>query len=74
MDANLTSAERNLVQTSVQGNFGSERIAQELRAQWPEEDLKDHDQALEQLAGRHRGGHQLRVRSGVHQKRAGMTG
>jgi len=48
MDANLTSAERNLVQTAVQGNFGSERIAQELRTQWPEEDLKDHDQGLKQ--------------------------
>ena len=48
MDANLSSAERNLVQTAVQGNFGSERIAQELRTQWPEEDLKDHDQGLKQ--------------------------
>ena len=48
MDANLTSSERNLVQTAVQGNFGSERIAQELRTQWPEEDLKDHDQGLKQ--------------------------
>jgi len=48
MDANLTSSERNLVQTAVQGSFGNVRIAQELRTQWPEEDLKDHDQGLNQ--------------------------
>lgn len=48
MDANLTSAEKNLIQTAVQGNFGSEKIAHELRVQWPEEDLKAHDQAMRQ--------------------------
>ena len=50
MDANLTSSERNLVQTAVQGDFGSERIAQELRTQWPEEELRDHDQGMKQAS------------------------
>ncbi|CAL1171479.1 unnamed protein product [Cladocopium goreaui] len=50
MDANLTSSERNLVQTAVQGDFGSERIAQELRTQWPEEELRDHEQGMKQAS------------------------
>ena len=43
-DANLDAQERNMVQTAVQGNFGVERIAQELRTQWPEDELRRRDQ------------------------------
>ena len=43
-DANLDVQERNLVQTAVAGNFSLERIAQELRAQFPEADLLRRDQ------------------------------
>ena len=43
MDANLDSQERNMIQTAVQGDFSLSRISQELRNQWPEDDLKKRD-------------------------------
>lgn len=48
MDSNLSLAERNMIQTAVQGDFKMDRIARELRAQWPEEDLRQHDQGFKQ--------------------------
>ncbi len=47
-DATLEPHERNLVQTAIRGNFGVHRVAQELRNQWPEEDLKRRDQGARQ--------------------------
>ena len=43
-DAGLDAQERNMVQRAVNGDFSLARVAQELRAQWPEEDLKRKDQ------------------------------
>ena len=43
-DANLDAQERNMIQTAVNGNFSVDRIAQELRNQWPEEELRKRDQ------------------------------
>ena len=37
-DSNLTTQEKNLIQTAVAGDFGLMRIAQELRSQWPEDE------------------------------------
>ena len=57
MDSGLDSQERNMVQTAVRGNFSLQKIAHELRAQWPEDELKRRDQQLKQnsfLAGRPR--------------------
>ena len=42
-DANLESHERNMIQTAVRNNYTLDRIAQELRSQWPEEDLQRRD-------------------------------
>lgn len=44
----LEPRERNLVQTAIRGNLGVQRVAQELRNQWPEEDLKRRDQGARQ--------------------------
>ena len=44
-DSGLDSHERNLVQTEVQGDFTLNKVAQSLRAQWPDEELKKRDQA-----------------------------
>ena len=43
-DANLTTHERNLIYTALKQDFSLQRVAQELRTQWPETDLKRHDQ------------------------------
>eukprot|EP00439_Symbiodinium_sp_Y106_P049556 s133_g6.t1 len=43
-DANLTTGERNLIYTALKGDFGVTKVAQELRNQWPEQDLKRRDQ------------------------------
>ena len=48
MDSGLDSQERNMVQTAVRGNFSLQKIAHELRAQWPEDELKRRDQQLKQ--------------------------
>ena len=42
-DASLEAAERNLVLTATQGQMSLQRIAQELRSQFPESDLKRRD-------------------------------
>ncbi|OLP95374.1 hypothetical protein AK812_SmicGene22509 [Symbiodinium microadriaticum] len=39
-DANLDVSERNIIQTALQGNYSLQRVAQELRSQWPEADLR----------------------------------
>ena len=39
-DAGLEVHERNLVMTALKNDFSFERVAQELRNQWPEHDLK----------------------------------
>ena len=50
MDVNLNRSEKNLIQTAVRGDFSSERIAQELRTQWPEDELREHDQGMKQAS------------------------
>ena len=45
MDAGLELSERNMIQTAVQEDFSVQRISQELRRQWPDEELKRRDQA-----------------------------
>ena len=47
-DASLDAGEKNLVQTAIRGNFGLMRVAQELRNQWPEDDLRKRDQGARQ--------------------------
>ena len=42
-DANLSQTERNLVQTALSGNFTVENVAQELRNQWSDSDLRHRD-------------------------------
>ncbi|CAE7938738.1 unnamed protein product, partial [Symbiodinium sp. KB8] len=42
-DANLDVSERNIIQTALQGNYSLQRVAQELRSQWPEADLRRRD-------------------------------
>ena len=48
MDAGLNGHERNMVQTAVNGDFSNQRIAQELRAQWPDDELRKRDQQARQ--------------------------
>ena len=43
-DSGLDSHEKNMIRTAVGGDFSVDRIAQELRTQWPEEELKRRDQ------------------------------
>ena len=43
-DAGLEPAEKNLIQTAIQDDFSVERVAKELRQQWPDHDLKGRDQ------------------------------
>ncbi|CAE7322715.1 unnamed protein product [Symbiodinium sp. CCMP2592] len=43
-DANLSTNERNMVYTALKGEFTVIRVAQELRNQWTEGDLKKRDQ------------------------------
>ncbi|CAE7764523.1 unnamed protein product, partial [Symbiodinium necroappetens] len=42
-DSGLDVHERNMVQTALQGNFDLQRVAAELRAQWPETELSRRD-------------------------------
>ena len=44
-DANLDATERNLIQTAINGDFSLDRVAQELRSQFPEHDLQRRDNA-----------------------------
>ena len=48
-DANLDAAERNLVLTAVQGDLNLQRIAQELRTQFPENETRRKDSQRRQL-------------------------
>ncbi|CAE7028551.1 unnamed protein product [Symbiodinium sp. CCMP2592] len=43
-DAGLSLAERNLVQTALAGDFAFDKVAQELRNQLPETEIRKHDQ------------------------------
>ncbi|CAK9018632.1 unnamed protein product [Durusdinium trenchii] len=43
-DSGLDSLERNMVQTALQEDFSVQRVAKELRLQWPDEELKRRDQ------------------------------
>ena len=43
-DANLDTGGRNMIIAATKGNFSFNRIAQELRVQWSDEDIKRHDQ------------------------------
>ena len=44
-DASLDTQERNMVLAAVKEDFSLQRIAQELRAQWSDDDLRRRDQA-----------------------------
>ncbi|CAE7474699.1 unnamed protein product, partial [Symbiodinium sp. KB8] len=43
-DAGLSTNERNVVFTALKGDFSVQKVAQELRNQWSEQDLKRRDQ------------------------------
>ena len=43
-DANLSTGERNMIFTALKGEFSVLKVAQELRNQWTEADLKKRDQ------------------------------
>ncbi|CAE7627786.1 unnamed protein product [Symbiodinium sp. CCMP2456] len=43
-DAGLSTNERNMVFTALKGDFSVQKVAQELRNQWSEQDLRRHDQ------------------------------
>ena len=42
-DASLSTTERNLIHTAVQGDYSLQRIAQELRAQWDDNNIRQRD-------------------------------
>lgn len=44
MDSGLESTERNMIQTALQDDFSLQRVSRELRLQWPDEELRRHDQ------------------------------
>ena len=44
-DASLDTQERNMILAAVKEDFSLQRIAQELRAQWSDDDLRRRDQA-----------------------------
>ena len=44
-DANLSNTERNMILAATKGDYGLQRIAQELRNQWSDEDLRRRDQS-----------------------------
>ena len=43
-DAGLEAHERNMVMTALKNDFSVERVAQELRNQWPDHNLRHRDQ------------------------------
>eukprot|EP00435_Cladocopium_sp_Y103_P051939 s94_g16.t1 len=43
IDAGLDSTSRNMIQTALKDDYRIHRVAQELRQQWPDEDLKKFD-------------------------------
>ena len=49
-DSGLDSHERNLIQTAIGDNYDVHRVAQELRTQWPDEELRKRDQAVKPSA------------------------
>ena len=47
-DANLDVSERNIIQTALRGDYSLQRVAQELRSQWPEAELRRRDHGSRQ--------------------------
>lgn len=45
VDSGLEAHERNMIQTAVLEDFSVQRISQELRRQWPDDELKKRDQS-----------------------------
>ena len=45
LDANLDIHERNVIQTAIQGDFRLQRVAAELRAQWPDTEIARRDRS-----------------------------
>ena len=43
-DAGLEAQEKNMIMTALKDDFSVERVAQELRNQWPDHDLRQRDQ------------------------------
>ena len=43
-DAGLNAQERNMIQTAIGETYTIQRMSQELRTQWPEDDLLRRDQ------------------------------
>ena len=48
VDAGLDSTEKNMIQTALQEDYSVQRVARELRLQWPDDDLKKRDQQAKQ--------------------------
>lgn len=48
VDSGIEPSERNLAQTAIQEDFSVSRVSQELRRQWPDEELKKRDQTTKQ--------------------------
>ena len=44
-DSGLGTSERNMIVAALKGDFTMSRVAQELRSQWTDEDLRRHDAA-----------------------------
>ena len=44
-DAGLSPSERNVVLAALKGDYTLQRVAQELRNQWPDDDLRHRDQS-----------------------------
>ena len=55
VDSGLEVPERNLVQTALQENFSVMRVSQELRRQWPDDELRKRDQVAKQSGFWHDG-------------------
>ena len=49
-DAGLDTSEKNMIMAALKGNFTLVRVAQELRNQWPDEELRRHDQGSRNTA------------------------
>ena len=47
-DSSLDVSEKNIIQTALRGDYSLQKVAQELRSQWPEADLKRRDQGARQ--------------------------
>ena len=50
-DSGLSTTERNMIHTAVQGDYSLQRVAQELRSQWDEHNLRQRDGHVRTHAG-----------------------